>query len=297
VPRETGYKEISGYTSRGMDKNRIRTKWESLDGHRVRLRVVLPANVRSQDAPTSPPLLLIHGLAGSADAWEPMLRCLQHGALGRPVYGVDLPGFGHSQGPPYAMGMTELADWVARLLDLLGITRAHVAGISMGCQVALALAHRHPERVGALVLVGPTLGGRAVPLWRYILGMALNSPREPWFYKALAIRMFFQMGPLRYAATVREMMSDDTLARAVQVAAPTLVVRGSADGLVPEASVRRLTVALPNGAFAAILGAGHVVQYHRAQDLARLVQAHCWGDAEPEVGQALWRRPDIPGKR
>jgi pimeloyl-ACP methyl ester carboxylesterase len=286
-----------GYTARGMDKNRIRTKWESLQGRRVRLRVVLPANARWQDPLEHPPLLLIHGLAGSADAWEPMLHCLQQCALNRPVYGVDLPGFGHSQGPPYAPGMTELADWLARLLDLLGIARAHLAGVSMGCQVALALAHRHPGRVGALVLVAPTLGGRAVPLWRYILGMALNSPREPWRYKALATRMFFQMGPLRYAATVREMMSDDTLARAVQVTAPTLVVRGSADGLVPEASVRRLTATLPNGAFAAILGAGHVVQYHRAQNLARLVQAHCWGEAKPEVGQALWGRPDIPGKQ
>ena len=69
--------------------------------------------------------------------------------------------------------MEELADWAVRLMDALGVDRAHLAGNSMGCQVALALARRHPARVGGLVLVGPTAGERYIPFWRYALGLLL----------------------------------------------------------------------------------------------------------------------------
>jgi pimeloyl-ACP methyl ester carboxylesterase len=61
--------------------------------------------------------------------------------------------------------MEELADWAARFLDAQGIARAHVAGNSMGGQVALALARRHPTRVGGLVLAGPTMGRHLIPAW------------------------------------------------------------------------------------------------------------------------------------
>ena len=71
------------------------------------------------------------------------------GGLSCPVFVPDLPGFGCSPGPREVLGMEDLADWTARLMETLGVTRAHLAGNSMGCQVALALARRQPERVGA----------------------------------------------------------------------------------------------------------------------------------------------------
>src|SRR5690349_9040821 len=90
----------------------VRAKWQCLDGRRVRLWVLFPKDAECgawPDAATHPPLLLLHGLGCSAQAWEPTLHHLaRRGCLDRPVYAVDLPGFGRSQGPRRALGVTEL---------------------------------------------------------------------------------------------------------------------------------------------------------------------------------------------
>ncbi|MES4793041.1 MAG: hypothetical protein C4321_08700, partial [Chloroflexota bacterium] len=100
------------------------------------------------------PLLLLHGLGCSSAAWAPTLRALQQQGLGQPVFAPDLPGYGASPGPETALGIDALADWAARFLDALGVARVCVAAHSMGCQVALALARRHPDRAGRVVLGG-----------------------------------------------------------------------------------------------------------------------------------------------
>jgi pimeloyl-ACP methyl ester carboxylesterase len=107
------------------------------------------------------PLLLVHGLGGELGVWAPVLdRLAEH----RDVIAVDLPGFGAT--PPLPAGEeptpAALAASVARLLDELGIDRAHVAGNSLGGWVALELARQGRARsVTALSAAG---------LWRRPLG-------------------------------------------------------------------------------------------------------------------------------
>src|SRR5438132_13993315 len=101
-----------------------------------------------------------------------------------------MPGFAYSLGPRRALGMEELGHWCARLLDTLGIPRVHIGATSMGCQVALALARRHPARVGAMVLAAPTTGCRLTSPWRYLVGL-LRASREPRASQRLALRFFF----------------------------------------------------------------------------------------------------------
>src|SRR5437588_316295 len=131
----------------------------TVDHRQVRYRIVLPS-----PEPSAPnighPLLLIHGPGCSAEAWGPSLRSLARQGLDQPVFAPDMPGFAYSLGPRRALGMEELGHWCARLLDTLEIPRVHIGATSMGCQVALALARRHPERVGAMVLAAPTTGRR-----------------------------------------------------------------------------------------------------------------------------------------
>ena len=71
----------------------------------------------------------------------PVLDTLAERSLTVPVFVPDMPGFGCSPGPAESLGMEDLA------------------GNSMGCQIALALARRRPERVGGLVLVEAAVGG------------------------------------------------------------------------------------------------------------------------------------------
>jgi lipase len=94
------------------------------------------------------PVLAIHGITASHRAWE-MVAAAHPG----PVIAPDLRGRGGSGTLPGPYGITRHAADCVAVLDVLGIARATVVGHSMGGFVAAMLAHRHPERVGRLVLV------------------------------------------------------------------------------------------------------------------------------------------------
>lgn len=250
-----------------------RTPLALVDGRPVHGRLLAPRPLVPSPSRPLAALLLIHGVACSADVWTPALRCLERESPDRPVIAPDMPGYGHSPGPPEALGIDALADWSARLLDALAIPTADVAGNSMGCQVALVLARRHPARVGRIVLAGPTTGRRWISLGRYLFGLLLDGTREPAAYNLLLLRMFRQMGPRRYFATARQMLEDDPLTRPEQIPAPCLVVRGERDAIVPAPVARRLAEVLPSGSFAEVEGAAHAVQFSAPERFTRIALA------------------------
>lgn len=248
-------------TRPGRKVGQVRAKWESLDGRRVRLWVLLPQGGVWRDAATHPPLILLHGLGCSVEAWAPTLRRLAQRGFDRPVYAVDMPGFGRSQGPRPALDIPELADWTVRLMDLLGVPRAHIGGNSLGCQVALAVARQRPERAASLILAGAATGGDVVPLWEMMLGLLRDGILEPGLYDGSLARMYSQTGPRRYFETVAKMREDHPIREAGAVSSPCLIVRGTRDAAVPEWASRILANALPHNAFRYIKGSPHAVQY------------------------------------
>ena len=99
------------------------------------------------------PVVLLHGLAASLEAWRDTLPGFAH----RRVLAFDLPGFGEASKP-------DDADYTAKgfflpqlhsILDALDIHQADVVGSSMGASLALRYAYRHPERVHRMVLAAP----------------------------------------------------------------------------------------------------------------------------------------------
>ncbi|MFJ4438108.1 alpha/beta fold hydrolase [Streptomyces sp. NPDC088923] len=105
---------------------------------------------------TAPPLVLIHGLAGSLAWWDPVLPALS----GLRVLRFDLLGHGASPKPRAAdYGMAEEARLVAARLDGLGVRRATVVGHSTGGCVAIALAETRPDLVAGLGVIdtGPSM--------------------------------------------------------------------------------------------------------------------------------------------
>lgn len=102
----------------------------------------------SEGAPDSTPLVVIHGLMGSADNWRSHLKAWQRS---RRVIAVDLRNHGRS---PHSddMRYATMSQDVVALLDKLSITQAHVLGHSMGGKVAISLARLAPERVVTLTV-------------------------------------------------------------------------------------------------------------------------------------------------
>lgn len=127
-----------------------------LDGGRVRILY------STAEPGAGVPLLLIHG-GGTDNASISWFRAFAEFGGDRPVYALDLPGFGETSGIAPLGDAAAMADFVARVTAELGLARVALAGCSMGGEVALNVALRHPELVEALILVAP---GGLIPVFR-----------------------------------------------------------------------------------------------------------------------------------
>jgi len=241
--------------------------WMTLDGRRVFYRT-LPAGPA---AAPRPPLLLVHGIACCTETWRPFLDTLAYRADAPAVIVPDLPAHGRSARPGRILGMGDFAAWTERLLRDLEAPHVDVLGHSMGGQVALALAHTHPERVRRVALLGPTTGGRHVSALRNFVGLMADSLLERLSYNLLLTGNFLRMGPLRYLLTVREMQRDDAFLRARQLRAPTLVLKGSRDAIVPKHIGRRLAATLSRSEYALVPGAAHAAQFTHPRQTSECV--------------------------
>ena len=117
-----------------------------------------------------PCIVFIHGALNDHTVWTLLARWFAH--HGFCVLAVDLPGHMRSAGPALA-SVEAMADWTLALLDAAGVKHAAVAGHSMGSLIALEAAHRAPERVTRLVMLG-TAYPMAVP--KALLDLALEAP-------------------------------------------------------------------------------------------------------------------------
>ena len=192
------------------------------------------------------PLVVIGGLGLAVSEMRPLIEAL---AAGYRVIAVDNRGTGRSAKPAGPYSIEQMAADVAGLLARIGVSRAHVLGISMGGRIAMTLALDYPELVDHLVLV--STGPRAAPSrWRVRAGMALSrlpglSGRDP--QPRYALHAQFQ-------ATSRF----DRTGRLGEISQPTLVVHGRADRIAPVAMAREMHAAIP-GSRLTLLDGGHLI--------------------------------------
>jgi pimeloyl-ACP methyl ester carboxylesterase len=210
-----------------------------------------------QTAGTGAPLVLIHGLSGSGRWWAKNLEAL---ARQFTVYIVDLIGFGRSRGRhPFVLG--EAADYLARWLDRLGIERASVVGHSMGGVIALDLAARYPERADRMVLAAPP----ALPApgyLRHVPGLLRALRHVPLGFLSVLAYDAARSGPRTLTSAAAQLLAVST-AELERVEAPSLLVWGEHDTLVPRAVGRELCQRLPRAEMVLVPGAGHVPMWER----------------------------------
>jgi len=218
------------------------------------------AHVRLRVQGDGEPLLLLNGTTRPLESWEPFVRALP----GRRLISVDLPGVGLSPTPVLPMTMAGLARVAAGVLDEVDVTGpCDVLGFSFGGAVAQQLAVQSPDRVRRLVLASTSCGIGATPGTRDALGSMARPVGAAWplpdlvgtTYQFLAITTWSSipfLGALR---------------------APTLVVTGSRDRVVPPDNSRLLARRIPGARLAVIDGAGHDLQRDSlASHLARTVE-------------------------
>lgn len=145
------------------------------------------------DEGAGPVLLLVHGLGGSICNWTPTI---EHFSKTRRVVALDLPGFGKSEGRGLDCTADCFLDAVLGLMDHLGITRAVVAGNSLGGLLSIKMALEHPDAVESLVLVD-SVGTHEFP---GLFKTAMSKLPERLVRKAM---VFFVSYILRYRFAYR----------------------------------------------------------------------------------------------
>lgn len=143
-------------SSRGSNGASIRTDAIVLDGNRIVYRT----------GGTGAVVLLVHGLAGSAETWSHVLPAL---AERYTVVAPDLLGQGESDKPRGDYSLGAHANMLRDLMDALGLARATLVGQSLGGGVVLQFAHQFPERCERLVLVDSGGLGREVTFYLRML--------------------------------------------------------------------------------------------------------------------------------
>jgi len=128
-----------------------------------------------QGPPNGTPVVLVHGLGGSAEDWSEMAPYLSR--AGYRVYMPDLPGFGASERPVnFSYSMSDQATVLVDYLDIMGLKQIDLGGWSMGGWIAQLVAARYPERIHRLMLID-SAGLRFVPDWDTRLFMP-TSPQQ-----------------------------------------------------------------------------------------------------------------------
>jgi 3-oxoadipate enol-lactonase len=228
--------------------------------------------VSYDDAGSGPPIVLLHAFPFDRRMWWSTAAAL---AGHRRVIAPDLRGFGDSPGSgPF--GIADLADDLAALLDVLGLSRATVLGLSMGGYVALAFAARHAARLEGLVLAD-TRAGADSPEARHARdeGIALLRTAQVDAYLDLQLPRLLSPGAsdaLRSSTRALASRSPEAMIDALaamrdrpdrrgelgQIAVPALVLVGAADGLTPPGEARALAAAIPGARLIELPDAGHL---------------------------------------
>lgn len=238
---------------------------------------------------TGSPVLFLHGLGGSATAWEPQLDDL--GDTFRCI-AWDLPGYGDSE-PIVPLTFAAIAGAAIRLLDELGIERADVVGLSFGGQQALHLALAHPDRVGRLVLADTSArfgaDGTDVEQWKRLrldpldagvtpaemapsIVDAITAPGFAGRERDRAIAAFARIPPDGLRAAVECLPTHDVIDRLDEITAPTLVVVGELDEETPIAYAEVLAEGIPDAELRVIDGAGHLTPSEAPEEFDTLVR-------------------------
>lgn len=234
------------------------------------------------------PLLLIMGWGGNAATWKPQLPGL---AERYRVVVFDNRGMGRTLAPDEPTSIGQMADDASALLTALGLSWAHVFGVSMGGMIAQELALRHPERVGTLILGCTSAGGSraagSAQLQADIAGFKETDEDDPpdlewlsdflkrlWTDKALtkstselqdAVLSLIRFPPTPHGLhhQAGAVAAHDTHDRLPQICHRTLVITGDDDPLMDPQNSSILAERIPNAELHVFAGLRHAFHLER----------------------------------
>ena len=252
-------------------------------------------HVRDTGPSGAPAVILLHGFGSSLQTWDDWSTALDHDFR---VVRYDQPGFGLTGTDPSGdYSDTRATDILAGLMDRLGLQRATIVGHSMGGRIAWTFASTHPERVEKLVLMAPDgfaspgmeYGKKpSVPLMMRVLPYVLPMPMlraslKPGFGDPTALTepLVERYRDMMLAPGVRTAIVDrmgqmvlvDPEPLLARIKAPTLLLWGSQDGMVPASNAADYLRDIKGAKLVSFPTLGHLLQEERPAETVAALQA------------------------
>ncbi|MFT4050682.1 MAG: alpha/beta fold hydrolase [Microbacterium sp.] len=219
---------------------------------------------RRGDAAESVTVVLVHGIGMGRKVFADLALRLEKDAL---IVALDLPGYGEAPEPERTPTIERMADLVAEYLRHLGRGPVVLLGHSMGSQVVTEVAVRHPATVARLVLVAPTVDRRRrralTQLWR----LGLDLVGESGKVLLLGTREYLRAGP-NLRRKMRVMLAHRPEDAYPRIAAPTLLIRGELDLVVPQEWFDEVFAAIPDAEAFIVKGHHHETLIRTAKPAA-----------------------------
>jgi len=251
-------------------------------GRLLRLATGIDTSVTEQgDEGTSPPVLLLHGWAGSRRSFAALLPLLPRQVR---AVALDLRGHGDAGKPPTGYDLPSLARDVVAALDALDLPHAVLVGASSGGYVAQQVAVDAPQRLAGLVLAGAPrdlrgrppfadeLAGLTDPVdreWaRRFIGGFTDLDRLPAWYVDLMVEDALRLPAPIWAASLDGFTGSRPPTEVGAVTAPSLVVSGGRDALLAREQTAALVAALPGAEWVEYADTGHLVLEEQPELLA-----------------------------
>jgi 3-oxoadipate enol-lactonase len=223
------------------------------------------------------PLLLIMGLSYPSYMWH---RTRPFVAQNFRTIAFDNRGVGQSDVPEGVYPIAQMASDAASVLDAANVSSAHVFGVSMGGMIAQEFTLQYPQRVRSLILGCTNAGGshlvRAAAEVLQLLTRQGMSPEEskeamiPFIYDAatprqridedMAIRMNWYPTPQGYLGQLQGILAWEAYNRIAQIKAPTLIIHGETDQLIPVANAHLIAKRIPHTQLLLIPHASHIFE-------------------------------------
>ncbi len=242
-------------------------------------------------------IIFIHGLGSYLPAWKRNVEALRSEYR---CIAIDLPGYGKSSKGEYPISMSFYADVVAEFIGKLGLQSAILCGHSMGGQISMTVALKHPQKVKKLILCAPAgfeafsegekqwfrevvtaQGVRLTPpaqIRTNLMGNFYTMPPDAEFMITDRILMRgmkqFDWYCWTIVKSVQAMVNEPVVERLHQIQQPTLILYGENDNLIPNPflhggkteSVAKVGASkIPTNKLVIVPRCGHFVQFDQSE--------------------------------
>jgi non-heme chloroperoxidase len=234
--------------------------------------------------PSGIPVVFVHAIA---DSWHAFELVLPH--LPDSIHAIvpSQRGHGDATRPDSGYRPADFANDLTAFIDVLELERVVVVGGSSGGFVARRFALDHPDRTLGLVFLGSPRSLRDKPevmeMWDTTLSK-LTDPIDPVFVREFAERTLANTVPERFLDTMVQenlrvparvwietmagLLEDDSVDRLGAITAPTLIIWGDRDGVLPASDQEALASAIPRARLAVYRGTGHAVYWEEPERVA-----------------------------